>query len=190
MGYYYAYCYCNECLNMDLSDINKYDSNECYCSIYHKYINKNDHACSSTNFRYNENLKKSDCYLTTVMCEILNNNDNNYILNTLRMFRDNYLQVNHEFYPILFEYDQIGPIIKRHLLNDSFKHIKSFMMMEIYLKPIVQYIDDGEYEKAINKYKYMVNELKNFYHIEDCCLTNYQINNPKEMGHGYQKKRI
>lgn len=177
------YYYCRECLNMDLSDHNKYDYNECFCSWFRKYFNPNSQACS-THFDQREK-SVSGCYLTTIMCEILNEPDDCDILKKMRFFRDSYLQINPEFYPILYEYDQIGPIIKEKLKNDNFKNMISFMMKELYLKPIILNIENKEYDKAIILYREMFLELKNFYKLNDIEIKEENKTKVKQLGHGY-----
>ena len=44
-------------------------------------------------------------------------NDDNYYLNSLREFRNNYMQQNKKYLPLLAEYDIIGPIISNRILN-------------------------------------------------------------------------
>lgn len=188
MGYYYAYCFCRECMKMNLKDINRYDNQECYCTQYHRYINKNDKACS-LHFEYNETLsKQSGCYITTAICKQMGLEDNCEYLNKLRNFRENVLKKDPNYYYILYEYDIIGPIICENLKEDPFKNIRSLIILENFIKPIIDLIDNREYTEAINKYTEMVNELKSFYNIPDIDYENIDIN-IDNIGKGYKLKK-
>jgi hypothetical protein len=180
---------------MDLKDYNKYDSNECYCTQYHKYYNPNDKACSSYFVHRNDpnNLTSSyssGCYLTTITCELSGLDDNCEYLTKLRSFRENYMKKDSNLIPILIEYDIIGPKIVNSLKNDNFKNIKAFMMLELYIKPIVKLLDEKKYTQAIQKYISMTEQLKEFYQIE---TPNIQINEDidiSDIGKGHQLQLI
>lgn len=164
MSYYYTYCYCRECTKINLNDRNPYDKNEAYCTEYHKYFNPNSPACSR-HFEYNEKLKNNGCYITTAICNILGFNDDNIYLNTLRNFRDNYMINDENLKPLLIQYDIVGPMISHNLNEDPFKRTKSLMMLELYIKPIVNNINNQNYSNAIIMYEQMTNELLNSYNI-------------------------
>lgn len=188
MSHYYAYRYCRECLKMDLNDRNKYDRNEAYCSEYHKYYNPNSKACS-TYFVYDDARNNNPgCYLTTLVCEIMGMDDNSSYLQTLRNFRENYMKKEPSLYPILYEYDIVGPVIVDNLKEDSFKHIRGLMMLENYIKPIVQKINNQEYSVAIDKYVEMVTDLKDFYHIDTPNIEIQENINLESLGKGHKLK--
>lgn len=168
MGYSYSVCNCHECLKMDLSDRNKYDNCKAYCTAYRRYININDHACSSY-FIYDENRKNissSNCYITTTMCNVLGFEDNCDYLTTLRNFRENYLKKDINLYPILFEYDIVGPSISKSIYSDSKNKNVCKSLLNNYIAPIVNMIKENKYIDAINKYKEMTNNLKILYGID------------------------
>jgi hypothetical protein len=152
---------------MNLNDRNPYDKNEAYCTECKKYFNPNSNACSD-HFLYNEylNLEHSGCYITTAICEILEFDDDNIYLNTLRNFRDNYMIKDENLKKILIQYDIIGPMISYNLENDNHKRTKSLMLLELYIKPIVNHINNQQYVDAIIMYEKMTNELLNGYNIK------------------------
>lgn len=167
MSHYYSYCYCKECENMDLSDRNRYDQNEAFCTVYRKYYNPNDRACSDKNFVYKTSLENySGCYITTIVCCIMNLEDDCIYLETLRNFRDNYMKFDPNLLPILLTYDLIGPKIAENLLNDPLKNEKAVALLENFIKPITSYINNGNYTIAIEKYEKMTSILASFYHID------------------------
>ena len=189
MGYYYAYCYCRECLNMDLNDRNKYDSNEAYCTERHKYFNPNSRACNNS-FVYNENWNKSSssgCYITTAVCDIMNLEDDNIYLEKLRNFRDNYMQKDPRLQEILVEYDIIGPMVSYNLKDDSFRRTISFMMLELYIKPITKLLDNQKYTEAILKYQEMTENLRTFYKIDKPDININEIDT-HDIGKGHKIK--
>lgn len=177
-------CYCRECLKMDLSDRNRYDNNEAYCTERRHYYNINDRACS-TYFEYDENRRStsSTCYITTIVCNILKYDDNCDCLNTLRKFR-NYMLTQPCLLSILYEYDVIGPIISKYIEEDKNKEQIANNLYNNYIKPTVTLIENKDYSLAINKYTDMVNILKKLYNI-DIALT---IDEEKITGKGYLKK--
>lgn len=190
MSYYYAYCYCRECLKMDLEDRNRYNRNEAYCTQYHKYYNPNSKACSGY-FEYNESKQDSSCYITTAICETLKLSDDNYYLETLRNFRNNFLSKNESLKSILIEYDTIGPIISYNLKEDSLKKEKSLIMLNEYIKPIVKLIEEKEYVKAIIKYEEMTNNLLNSYNIERIVVDTSKVDtNNIGKGHKIKTKKL
>ena len=188
MSHYYAYCYCRECLKMDLEDRNRYDTNEAYCTEFHQYFNPNSKACSN-HFVYDENRGKvvGGCYITTAICDILRMDDDNSYLEKLRSFRENYMRGNVD--SILAEYDVVGPIICKSLLEDNLKEIKSLMMFENYIKPIVTLLDNKQYTEAILKYEQMTNELMNEYNIAKTKININEIDKT-DIGKGHRLRLI
>lgn len=165
MGYSYSVCYCYECIKMDLTDMCKYDNNAFWCNEYRKYIDKNDHACSSY-FVYNENMRRtSGCYITTMVCDIMGMDDNSIYLEKLRSLRD-FMKLDKEYQKLLVEYDIVGPMICQSLEKDPFKKFKSYMALEMYIKPVYELLNQGKYSEAIEKYQLMTDEFRNFYNIE------------------------
>ena len=176
MSYYYSYCYCRECVCMDLKDRNRYDSNEAWCSAWRKYFNPNDKACSRY-FQYDESKKNTSggCYLTTIICDTLGMPDNGYALKTLRDFRNNYMLNHPETYPMLIEYDVVGPKIANALNHDPCKTIIAYDLYQTHILPIIDEIIFKNFNEAIRKYQDMTNKLKNFYQIDTTIVRKLDI---------------
>ena len=116
MGYDYRNK-CGSCVKMDIHNRSGYN---CYCKKRDAYYSaKDDRICYAYEYdRYRdykeldfEEQRNSSCYITTMVCHLLNLPDSNPYLDTLRVFRSDVLQKNPQYANILFEYDTIGPII-------------------------------------------------------------------------------
>jgi len=176
MAYRWQDCQCRECECMNMEDQWKYDRSKRYCTEKREYYNPNDRACSK--MRYDEKrkpIKTSGCYLTTMISNILGFPDNGYALQTLRNFRDGYMAKHPETYPILIEYDIIGPQIAEELRKDPINMYVARMYYNTSIIPIVEHIKHEEYGIAILKYQDMTNRLKNFYHIDEQIPENINI---------------
>lgn len=128
---------------------------------------------------YNNSLNHSEssgCYLTTIMCKILNYPDNNYYLNTLRNFRDNYMKKNPKYIPLLLTYDYIGPIISYELDRDKNNKEIATVFFSQYITKSVSAIEEEKYETAINVYKAMTHALAEKYNINTKIITPEKIN--------------
>lgn len=71
-----------------------------YCEAYSRSSSAIDNMIDNSRTHRN-----SGCYITTIMCNILGFDNNNYYLNTLRKFRNDYLQKNKKYLPILVNYE-------------------------------------------------------------------------------------
>ena len=156
-----------------------------YCEAYSRDYNtkKNALECANSNIG-------GGCYLTTIICKVLKLPDNNIYLQTIRNFRDNYLQQDIKYKKLLVEYDIIGPQIAKALENDP---VISKLYFDRYIRVISALIQGKDYNLAIKKYVEMTNSLKNFYGITDQNLTIEAINNAdiENSGHGkYVQKKI
>ena len=138
-----------------------------------------------------ERNNRSDCYLTTIICEILGLDDNCEILTIMRHFRNDILQKNLKYIGILVEYDMIGPMIANNLKNDENSLWIAKELLEHYIKPIIIYINNRDYDNAIVLYQNMTNLLKENYGIYD---TNELVEDYDQSkgGHGrvYKKVRV
>lgn len=112
-----------------------------------------------------KNHTSSGCYLTTIMCQILNYPDNNYYLNTLRKFRDNIMKNNPKYIPLLITYDTIGPLISYELSRDKNNKVIAMSLFNNYLTKSVLAIEEQKYETAINTYIALTDTLAKRYHI-------------------------
>ena len=177
MAYRWQDCYCRECECMDMEDAWKYDSSKRYCSERREYYNPNEQACSRMKYDEKRNPKPSSpCYLTTMINNILGMPDDGYTLNTLRSLRDNYMLKHPETYPMLLEYDIIGPRIAKKLQNDP---INIYIAREFYnshILPVTEDVLNRRYEEAIAKYQEMTYKLKNHYNIDDTITEEIKVN--------------
>ena len=127
----------------------------------------------------------SSCYLTTIMCVILNYKDDNYYLNTLRSFRDNVMKKDPKYFPLLITYDTIGPIISYELMKDKDKKEIATAFFNNYITKSVMAIEENKYETAINIYKAMTYELAIKYHLNLDLITPPKLDDIdiKSLGH-------
>lgn len=139
------------------------------------------------------NHQSSSCYLTTIMCEILGYEDDNYYLNTLRNFRDNTMKINPNYFPLLYLYDLVGPIIAKNLNNDPNKLEIAKTFFEKYITKSVEAIEENNENVAINIYKSMTYALAEKYNINIDLLSPIQVPeyiNVSTLGHGRTRKLI
>ena len=176
MAYRWQDCNCRECECMDMNDVDSYDSSKRYCTERRTYYNPNDKACSK--MRYDESRKPASggCYITTMISHILGQLDNGYALTMLRKLRDEYMLEHPETYPLLIEYDIVGPRIAHELQDDPANMLIAREFYNSYIKPIVIHIEHEEYGNAILKYQYMTNKLINHYHINDEITGKINVN--------------
>ena len=131
----------------------------------------------------------SGCYLTTIMCKLLNYPDNNEYLNTLRFFRNNVMQTNPNYMPLLLLYDNIGPEISKRLETDPNGKEIATVFFTNYIEKAVNAIDEGKNNTAINIYTAMTKTLADKYEIPVPIIKVDKDINPTELGHGYTRKR-
>lgn len=154
-----------------------------YCEYYKAYYYPDD-SC----YHYKDRSPSGGCYITTIVCDILGKEDDCDVLNTLRSFRNNYMQKNAEYSPLLMEYDVIGPKIAEAIRNDYTESDKSFWedYYDIYLMKTCDCIKNEEFNEAIKTYINMVESLKKYYSIPDekIEIENYDFT---KGGHGKVK---
>lgn len=178
---------CGNCVYYDF----KGDNYKGHCSYYGSYYYPGD-SCSHQKKREST----SSCYITTIVCNLMGNNDSCAVLNTLRSFRDNFLQKDEKYAKILYEYDTIGPLIAS-CLNEQFskmdKNDKEFNKVKYlynYLEAINVLIKNKEYNYAISKYEDLTLSLKDYYGIKSVNNVKDDYNFEKG-GHGkvYKKEK-
>lgn len=177
-------------------------SDEYYCTkvehpvSYDQYINK---CCSysyddCSNYKYEK--PSSNCFITTVVCDVLGMDDNSFYLEMLRKFRKEYLQKRPEGLKILEQYDTVGPIVASCIMNDA---NREEVAKNVFINSIIPVVNDLCEEKnieAINKYINMTNSLIAKYGLEILTISVpgvslYDYNDDRTlMGHGnFVKKR-
>ena len=104
----------------------------------------------------------------------------------MRDFRKNVLQEDINYAPILYQYDVIGPEISRKIREDTYDIADK--IYDCFLVPIVKLLKKKDYKRAVDRYIFMTNSLKDYYGID----YNREINpsyDYKNGGHGYLKKK-
>ena len=196
--------FCGECTYLDLStgDIygkfycdKKYERHlatdvECnrFCKAYSR-----DYYTIQNAYKYSEEKSKGGCYLTTILCNILGMPDNNIYLKTMRNFRNNILQKNNKYKPILVEYDIIGPKIAEFLKSDPLKEKIAQKYLNLYIIPITSLIKEQKYDMAVSLYMSMTNSLRFLYDLNHISISISEIENAdiSKSGHGiYKTKKI
>lgn len=206
---------CSECARLCLDEEHTTYKNGYYqfwCDKWHDWYLANHEACdlgfshddnrsdsiAEKYYKISEESKKRDdnsgCFITTIVCNILGNPDNNITLNKLRDFRDNILQKNKKYLGLLITYDIVGPIISNNLIKDENKYQVATNLYNLGIKKVVEFIDNNNYDKAIDLYKDMTQLLIDGYnikmpHINEECTRDVSID---QLGHGkkYVKKSI
>ena len=183
-AYYDGTFWCDKMLECHYAD-----DLECYrfCEAYSRPASK---AKSLYEFSRSKQ-QKSDCYITTILCNILHMDDQNEYLNTLRVFRDSVLQNNLRYVNILASYDIIGPQIAKCLFLDKERDVLAQLLFTNYIIPIVSYIKKKENKKAVDRYVIMTEELAQKYHISyRITFEDEQNMDLSSAGHGIYKPKI
>ena len=134
----------------------------------------------------------SGCYLTTIMCHILGMADDNYYLQTLRNFRDNVLKKDPKHFPLLIQYDKVGPTLSICLSDDKYSKELAETLFNNYIEKTVTAIEEGKPNTAINIYVAMTNSLIERYQ-PDASLLVIDKNEPIDMellGHARTRKKV
>lgn len=200
---------CSECTYLDLEK--EYESYDCkyWCTAKDEWHYANEAECwrfcraysrsisvANSFYKRSEESQKSSggCYITTIVCEILGKNDNDNTLETLRKFRDNFLQKNRKYFGLLITYDIIGPIIAKKIREDENKEQIASNLYNLGIKKVAEYIDNNENEKAISLYTNMTQLLIDGYQIRKPAINKVIVNDipTSQLGHGkqYVKKGI
>ena len=132
------------------------------CEYFDKTNKKTNRNTNNPNNKNNE----SNCFITTIICNILGKDDNDILLNNLRWFRDNILQKDDKYNEILKNYDVIGPIIATHITNDKNRLEIAKGLHNNILLPINNLILKKEYDKACERYYIMTLSLINYYGLK------------------------
>lgn len=142
-----------------------------------------------------QHQESSGCFITTVACQILGEEDNSSVLNDFRKFRENILQKNTKYYDILKEYDVIGPKIANALFHDKDREEMAKGLYQNAILPVHRFILEENYDKAVETYYVMTLMLVNYYGFkreyneikdQDYGYSSLEFN-PKISGHGMKK---
>lgn len=102
-----------------------------------------------------------ECFITTAVLTTLNtDNDNCDVLQTLRTFRDEWMQTR---YPVdIKQYYQEAPDLAAKLVNlSNSKEVCMFLYL-FFILPAVVAIQEGKEDDAYSIYKYMFNRVKEY----------------------------
>ncbi len=155
---------CKDCVSFDENCHPSYLSTKGYCEQYKTYYYPGADACRW--FIPREDGRRSLCYVTTIVCNMLGYSDNCEVLETLRDYRDNFLQERKEYLYLLHDYDIIGPSIARCIEENNDLDIAK----EVYNKkliPICNMIKNKQYLNAAINYENMTYSLINYYGLKD-----------------------
>lgn len=174
---------CADCLHLNLNDTKW---GEYYCSSCNKYRKANDYCSSFLDRKEASKVSGSDyqrsglqCYITTIVCELLGYPDDCEVLQILRGFRENVLKMDPNYLPILYEYDQVGPVIAEALRAEEQNKRLAIELLQAFLIPCTLAIKSGSYDEAITIYTNMVNMLKARFGLVDA-IVDYSIEIPFE----------
>ena len=131
--------------------------------------------------------QKSGCYITTVVCKILEEKDNCFCLRWLRFFRDKVLKQDEKYAELLYQYDHLGPQISYYLMLDPYKEELAHVLLDYYIKPITEFIIHKHYDEAIENYIQMTKELQKRYSIDQIDYNN-EYQDLTNAGHGIVRK--
>lgn len=155
------------------------DDRKGYCSYYKCYYYPGD-SCN------HQTKDSSNCYITTIICDVLGYSDDCGVLNTLRGFRNNVLQRDPKYLKLLLEYDIVGPEIAKNIKEECTKNNDKELWIQFYnsyLSSAANYIENNQTDLAIERYTEMVNALKEYYGLAslDEMIENYDMT---KGGHG------
>lgn len=164
-----------------------------WCQKDNKKVSENDYRkyCRDYNYSSCPIYKKSDsgCFLTTIICNVLNKKDNDIVLENMRYFRNNVLQKDKEFEVLLKDYDNIGPLIAQSISLDKDRNYLCQKLYDDVLFSISSDIENKNYKRAIIHYEVMTLSLINYYGYKHCYNNmrdneyDYEIAQDK-LGHG------
>ena len=133
-----------------------------FCEAYGRSNSTRENMCDNS-----LSHQSSPCYITTIICKLLEMNDNCYHLKKLRELRDR-MQDNTFDLPLLLMYDQIGPQISKCLEEDKENGLKfAEKAFNNYIDPAVREIEAGNDKIAKDIYYIMTKRFAKYYGIEN-----------------------
>lgn len=136
-----------------------------WCQYYRQFFWPTE---SCKNHYKNRETYSSGCYITTVVCSVLGMSDKSGVLETLREFRDNVMQKDEAYKETLYEYDIVGPVIASKINEDYKKNNNIELVNNIfnfYIAPTASLIKEQKYDEAVERYKEMTEDLREYYQI-------------------------
>lgn len=177
---------CSNCFHLNPGD-EKWGGQH-YCTKCKKYTEDSDHCndfldkeevLKKVNKSSGDGYQRAGCYITTIICEILGYPDDCEVLQVLRGFRENVLKMDASYLPILYEYDQVGPVIAEAIRMEAQNKRLAMELLQDFLIPCTLAIKSGSYDEAITIYTNMVNMLKSRFGLVDT-VVDYSIEIPFE----------
>lgn len=160
---------------------------------YQKYCkNYNYDACPI----YKQGEYSSGCFLTTIVCTILQKDDHDPILETMREFRNQVLQKDEKYFNILRDYDYIGPVLAYKLDQDARREQIARKLYDNSLTKIASYIKKEDYRRAVELYQGMTLYFINYYGFREEYEKNKNVEyairefKPETAGHGILQKKL
>lgn len=175
-----------ECKDCDEYYANLVRNGKFYCKKLHMDVSPNERSCRTYFVQRDKNKPlntkpNEPCYITTAIVNILGYEDDCYILENLRLFRDNYMKKKEECLPLLEDYNVVGPLISDKLREDNEKEKVSDILLNFYIHEALDAIEKEEYNHAIETYEDMTYSLMAYYDIDMNLLSNKK---------GMVKKRV
>ena len=130
-----------------------------YCTK-HGYSSNGSESCSDFDPK-----SSGGCYITTALCDVLGFDDDCEVMEKLRMFRDGYLCKHNQYKDLLLEYDTVGRKIAYLISKDIDKTSLCSLLYTNYFRNIINKIDNGDSNEAIDIYSDMVKELRQRYNL-------------------------
>lgn len=143
--------FCGDCQYIDKYN-KEYGKEKYMCTLHNEYRSERDVSCSDY---------RPNCFITTVVCNVLGYKDDCDILKALRKYRDGYLKQRPDGIRLLQEYDQIGPILS--MIIAQLPVVYSIYLAHEYIIPTYDAIMNKQYDTAEAIYSNMVNMLKEKY---------------------------
>ena len=125
-------------------------------------VNSSHNNSSHNNSNSNKN-SGSMCYITTAICEIQGKSDDCYELQTLRDYRDNWLQHQMGGSELIAEYYRTAPALATALHADENRTAIADKLYQDYLLPCISFIRNNQPEACREHYIHMVNFISTIY---------------------------
>lgn len=143
--------------------------NDFYCYKKNDYVNDDVYYSYCRDYSYDDcpiykcEETSSGCFITTACVYSLNCTDDCLILNTLRRFRDTYMQNKPNGKEEIKDYYKYAPTIVKKIDSTPNKSLIYKNLFEQYIKRCFDLINTGKYESAYHLYSKMYSDLKNKY---------------------------
>ncbi len=143
-----------------------------YCEKKRDYVNSDTYSKYCRGYYYDEcpiyrHEESSGCYLTTIVCNVLRDQDDSSTLNTLRKFRDEVLQKDPKYDDVLKQYDTVGPKIARCINSDNDREYIASLAYFNCLLPICRCIKAKRIDEAVAGYEEMTSSFIEYYGLKE-----------------------